>query len=91
MNILKQLIAYFKENKTTTEAPEGFCPNCWGREEYGGKFYKAVRKEKIDLNNVEKATGWINAYSAKHLEGIKFQTEDKNQICPSCRLTYKSE
>jgi hypothetical protein len=25
--------------------PEGYCPNCWGREEYGGKFYSAIKKE----------------------------------------------
>lgn len=91
MSILNQLKDFFKGNKTTSDAPEGFCPNCWGREEYGGKFYTAVKKEKIDLNNVEKNKGWINAYAAKHLEGIKLHKEGDHIVCSSCKLTYKAE
>lgn len=91
MKILNQIISYLKGDSSSTEAPHGYCPNCWGREEYGGKFYTAVRKENIDLKNVEKATGWINAYAVKHLEGIKLKTENHVQSCPSCKLTYKPE
>jgi hypothetical protein len=27
--------------------PESFCPNCWGKQEYNGKFYNMVEKEKL--------------------------------------------
>jgi len=57
MNIvesLKKLITDKASNKQT-DAPEGVCPNCWGREEYEGKFFEAVNKHGKDL-------GWVQEY-----------------------------
>ena len=39
MNLIENIKAYFKkksENKETGNAPEGVCPNCWGRQEWEG-------------------------------------------------------
>ena len=80
---------YLSKAAKSTEAPEGFCPNCWGRQEYEGKFLEALHQEKIDLNNVEQKVGWIQAYAAEHFEGIKLLETDDLVECPSCKLTYR--
>jgi hypothetical protein len=70
--------------------PESFCPNCWGKQEYNGKFYNMVEKEKIDLNNINERKGWIQAYATEHLEGIKLQKTEKGTYeCQTCKVSYE--
>lgn len=92
MNIV-QVFSRLLKNKAEGNkdvAPEGFCPNCWGKQEYGGNFYEAVEKEQIDLNNVNERKGWIQAYATEHLEGIKLHKTEKGVYeCQTCKLTYE--
>ncbi len=77
-----QIKNYLQSNQTTN--PETACPNCWGRQEYQGQFNEAITKEEITLNNIDQKKGWIEAYVAKNLHGIKFQKKGNKVICPSC-------
>lgn len=92
MNIV-QIFSNLLRNKADgneNATPQGFCPNCWGKQEYGGKFYEAIEKEQIDLNNVNERKGWIQAYAAEHLEGIKLQKTEKGIYeCQICKSTYE--
>lgn len=84
-NLLKK-----KAEKNESVAPEGFCPNCWGKQEYEGKFYAAIEKEQIDLNNIKERKGWIQAYATENLEGIKLHaTTNGNYECNICKVNYK--
>ena len=87
MNLFNSVTAFLKGEKKTIEAPEGVCPNCWGRQEYQGKMLEAVRHEHIDLNNVNEKKGWIQAYATQNFEGITADGQPKE--CPSCKLTYE--
>lgn len=69
-------------------APEGYCPNCWGEQQYEGKFRDVLEKEHIDLNNVEENLGWIEAYVIENFEGIKVRDEDGRKICPACHREH---
>lgn len=89
MDLLAKIKKLFSKKETSIEAPEEYCPNCWGKQEYGGQFYEALVNENIDLNNVEEKKGWIQAYAARHLEGIKLKTTGQVNTCPSCKLSYK--
>ncbi len=91
MNLFTQIKSFLqkKSDRNTENAPEGFCPNCWGRQEYGGQFFEAIHQEKIDLNNIDQKKGWIEAYAARYLEGIRLTKEDGSQKCPSCEIVYK--
>ena len=89
MSTADVFINFLKGKKVFRDAPEGYCPNCWGRQEYGGKFLKALHAEKIDLNNANDKKGWIQAYALKHFEGIKLRETDDLLECPSCKLTYR--
>lgn len=84
-NLLKK-----KADGNKNVALEGFCPNCWGKQEYEGEFYKAVEKEQIDLNNVSERKGWIQAYAMEHLEGIKLEKTEKGHYeCQICKVSYE--
>ena len=91
MSALSNLIDYIKAEKKQEEVPEGYCPNCWGRQEYGGAFYKAVKKEKIDLNNIEAHRGWSQSLAPKYLYGIELKKKGKEFACEQCSTEYIKE
>lgn len=91
MSALSNLIDYIKNGKKREEVPEGYCPNCWGRQEYGGEFYNAVRKKEIDLNNIEEHKGWIQALAGQYLYGIDLQKKGTEWECKQCSTKYEHE
>ncbi|GAB5555254.1 MAG: hypothetical protein Sapg2KO_48450 [Saprospiraceae bacterium] len=93
MNIAKSIIDFFKK-KDTPEAvatPAGICPNCWGREEYGGHFYARVKQENLDINNLESNVGWVQAYANKYLAGIALKRTGNGEalVCETCQVSYQ--
>ena len=91
MSFVESLLDYLKRNKKPVEddAPDGLCPNCWGRQEYGGKFYEAVKNHGLDVNTKDTNVGWVKEYAEKHLQGIRLRQDDDKIACPSCKITYK--
>ena len=90
MTLLQKVKTWLLGKTNSNEVPEGYCPNCWGRQEYGGAFLEAVHQEKIDLNNVEQKTGWVNAYAVRYLEGIKLKPVEEGLVCGQCSTVYKA-
>lgn len=92
MSLVKSLINFLKNKDTSEElaAPEGICPNCWGREEYGGHFYERVKQENLNVHSKESNVGWIAAYANKHLAGIALKRTGNGEelICESCKVSY---
>lgn len=84
------LIHFFKKHKKPAAdiAPEGYCPNCWGRQEYGGAFYDAVRNYSHDVDSRDPHDGWILDYAKKHLKGIELIQRDDHTVCQNCKITY---
>jgi hypothetical protein len=42
LSIAQNIKNYFNsktEGTTTKKAPDGICPNCWGKQEWEGEFY----------------------------------------------------
>ena len=89
MGIADRIIQFFRNRNEENNVPDGFCPNCWGRQEYEGAFFEAVHAEKIDLNNIDEKKGWIQAYAARNLEGIQLRKSNDQLVCPSCKLSYR--
>lgn len=91
MKIVDSIIKMISGRKelTLVDVPEGMCPNCWGRNEYGGAFYDAIKNEGIDVNNLETHVGWVQDYADKYLSGIALTTEDNESVCTSCKVKYK--
>ena len=82
--MFNQLKKYLQGAQTTSL--ESFCPNCWGRQEYQGQFNEAIQKEEITLNNIDQKKGWVAAYAAKYLHGIKLEKKGNKIVCPSCHI-----
>ena len=83
--MFQQLKKYLQKNQNDT--PESFCPNCWGRQEYQGEFREALAREEVTLNNVDQKKGWVDAYAAKFLYGIRLKKQGNKTVCPSCTLS----
>ena len=81
MGLLKKILG--KEDAIPVE--EGYCPNCWGRQEYQDQIREAAKKDNIDLNNVDARKGWIAGYATKYLTGLKKAANlGGKKKCPSC-------
>ena len=100
MNILKSLLDHLKRKTSDPDdVPEGLCANCWGRYEYGGQFYEAVKNHNVDINrphglDVGQAdenpnVGWIQDYANKHLSEIALKPAGKGLVCSKCKIVYR--
>ncbi len=69
--------------------PQGFCPNCWGSQEYGGKFYEAVKNHLMSIDEKDPRIGWVEEYYEKHLANIHLRPKDEEVVCRQCKVTYK--
>ena len=88
MSIIDSIVNYFREKKAKVDVPEGYCPNCWGYQEYEGKLRDTLHNEHIDLNNLKEKRGWIQEHVIKNFDGIKLEESEDLFTCPNCKLTY---
>ena len=91
MKIVDSIIKMITGRKelSLADVPEGVCPNCWGRNEYGGAFYDAIKNEGIDINTLEVHVGWVQDYADKYLSNIAIVSDDENLVCTSCKVKFK--
>jgi len=94
MDLVKSLINFLKKKGTSAEtsAPEGVCPNCWGRDEYGGYFYERVKQENLDINSSTSNVGWVQAYANKNLAGIALKRKGNGEelVCEKCQVSFQN-
>lgn len=92
MDIVGNIIKYLKKGQDEKEgAPEGLCPNCWGRQEYGGKFFIAIKQYGQNANIKEGERGWIQDWNDKHLLDISLVKNQGYNMCSHCKTRYKEE
>ena len=76
MNITDNLINFFRaksKNEPNGVAPEGICPNCWGRQEYEKQLVQAEMAYRLDPLSFASA----NAYFTALLTNKKFDEAEK--------------
>lgn len=89
MDLIKNTLTFLRKNPDNKQkSPEGFCPNCWGRQEYGGNFYKALKSESFI--NLEHKKGWIISYVENNLKGIYLKPKEDKLVCNVCFESYKN-
>lgn len=79
MNLFSQLFSH-DELKD-----QGVCPNCWGQQQYDGKFREMARDKQVDVNNHEARHSFIQEFVVDHVTGIHLQKEDSGLHCPKCK------
>ncbi len=75
-------------NKELLEA--GACPNCWGRQDYEGRYVEFVKdKTKSNINHdKEHRKAFVQQFVETHVTGIQLRQEGKHKACPSCKERY---
>lgn len=89
MSIIQNIKNYFTskaEGNTSTNAPVGICPNCWGKEEWEGEFYKQNRGNKL-IGNDQTYNNFINKIVESNISGITINKD--NYECKTCKVGHK--
>ncbi|MDB0600377.1 hypothetical protein [Tenacibaculum maritimum] len=88
MNIITNLKNYFKkksEGDETLKAPEGICPNCWGKQEWDGEYYT-----KIKVNNITPEHNTYNSFINEVAQKLdKITLKEDILICETCKISHK--
>ena len=88
MSLFDSVNGYFKaksESKEVGRSPEGVCPNCWGKQEWEGEFYKVI-KSKNAKPETETYNNFIKEV-VKKLDKITLTKDD--YTCETCNISYK--
>lgn len=83
MNFLKKLL----KNNTAHELrdlTDGYCPNCWGDQEYADEVRVKFKDPQIDVNNHKANYAFIQEFMVTHLNGIKLKSLEGGRACPRC-------
>ncbi|MFK7811718.1 MAG: hypothetical protein AB8B59_04435 [Maribacter sp.] len=89
MSLLQNLTDYFKkkqDHQETGSTPEGVCPNCWGKQEWEGEYYKFMKGQNGNpsddtYNNFVKDV-------ARKLDKITIKTD--TYTCETCQVKYEN-
>ena len=88
MSIIDNIKTYFnkkKNNETTDKAPEGICPNCWGKQNWNGEFYEVIKGSKNDKRD-DTYNNFINKIVETNISGITINKD--TYTCKTCRVKY---
>jgi len=88
---MSNLLKFFKElnESTGSEAPDGYCPNCWGEQEYDKNIRQLYKDKQIDINNHEAHYAFIQDFVVNQLEGIRLKKGDGGHQCLACKRNFK--
>lgn len=90
MSLIENLKSYFKkkENSQGTElAPEGVCPNCWGKQEWDGEYYKFMKGQNENPSD-ETYNNFVQDVARK-LD--KITIKENTYTCETCQIKYKHQ
>jgi hypothetical protein len=91
--MIEDLINFFKKTKEETKGkvPRGFCPNCWGEQEYDNMIRELYEDKQIDVNNHAANYAFIQDFVVTHVKGIHLIKGDNGWECPTCKTVFQEE
>lgn len=91
MDHISRLAEFFKKpvKDTKNTPPEGYCPNCWGKQEYDNQIRELYEDKQIDVNNHEANYAFIQNFVVTHLDGIHLKKGDNGLVCPTCHTKFE--
>ncbi|MFT6873192.1 MAG: hypothetical protein ACJAVN_002209 [Roseivirga sp.] len=81
----------FDWKKNPLPTPESVCPNCWGKQEYGGKAIDLMKDKQIDVNNKASQHAFIKDFVVNHVSGIQLKRHEQGHTCPSCQISFDKD
>lgn len=88
MKFLKTLFGK-KTEEVTSDLSSGYCPNCWGDQEYDNIIREKYKDEQIDVNNHNANYAFVQDFIVTHLNGIKLKSTVHGTECPTCRVKFE--
>ena len=90
--MINTLLSFFKKRKKETQGntPEGYCPNCWGSQEYDNEIRELYKDKQVDVNNHEAHYAFIQDFVVNHIDGIKLKRGNNSLECPTCRTNFSN-
>lgn len=85
MNFLKKVLGITNEAEIA-ELTAGYCPNCWGDQEYANEIREKYKDPQIDVNNHQTKYAFVQDFMVTHLDGIKLRSTEGGKGCPRCRM-----
>ena len=87
--MIEQLMSFFSRDakETKNQVPEGYCPNCWGSQEYDNQIRDLYQDNQIDVNNHSAHHAFIQEFVVERLDGIKLKKGNNGVECPTCHFT----
>lgn len=83
MDLIENIKKYFANKadiNNTEKAPEGICPNCWGKQEWDGEYYKIMKGE----NNNPSAKRYASFVKEVVKKTGKIILSKDTYICATC-------
>jgi protein-arginine kinase activator protein McsA len=88
MSLIQNLKSYFNKkynHEVTGKSPEGVCPNCWGKQEWEGNFYK-----KIKANNITPEHNTYDNFIHEVAEKLdKITLKEDTYTCETCNMKFE--
>lgn len=85
MNLAENLKRFFKAKetgKTDAKAPQGVCPNCWGRQEWEGEYYKIIKARNI----TPESNTYNNFINEVVMKLDKITLHEDTYECSTCKM-----
>ena len=84
--MIEQLMSFFTgtAKETANKTPDGFCPNCWGEQEYDKEIRELQKDMQIDVNNHKANYGFIQDFVVNKIDGIQLKKGNNGMECPVC-------
>lgn len=88
MDLTQRITNFFKaksKNQDTDAAPEGVCPNCWGKQEWEGEYYEQMKAKNVTPES-DTYNNWIKEFVTKHIDGIALKED--TYTCTTCKVSF---
>jgi hypothetical protein len=88
MSLIENIKSYFKKKTNNQEAgaaPEGVCPNCWGKQDWDGEHYTFMKGQNSNPSN-DTYTNFVKDVARK-LDKIVVNKD--NYVCETCKVHYE--
>ena len=88
--MIERLIAFFNRpaEETKGHTPKGYCPNCWGEQEYDNEIRELYKDKQIDVNNHKANYAFIQDFVVNRIDGIHLKKGENSLDCPTCKVKY---
>lgn len=68
----------------------GICPNCWGEQQWEGKFiqFEMDRERDVINGDQEAQKAFIQKFVEEHVDGIQLIDDLHVKTCPVCKIQF---